>query len=134
MDKTNNNWNGKITIRVDHSISTLTKIHTDHFNMKQYPNKYKHKTDGSDRIVTFSYVHLRCRTTPQAQYTNDTIFCHQTFFVSPLKEDIWSVNQKYLHWTQYKRSSTHLLPFLLKQNGKQYCLTSSSMPNPVQWY
>ena len=51
MDKTNNNWNGKITIQVDHSISTLTKIHTDHFNMKQYPNKYKHKTDGSDRIV-----------------------------------------------------------------------------------
>ena len=53
MDKTNNNWNGKITIRVDHSISTLTKIHTDHSNMKQCPNKYKHKTDGSDRIVPF---------------------------------------------------------------------------------
>ena len=37
--------------------------------MKQCLPKYKHKTDGSDRIIPFSYFHLRCQTTPVKRST-----------------------------------------------------------------
>ena len=74
----------------------LTQILTDH--IEQCPNKYKHKTDGSDRIVPFSYVHLWFQTTPPAWYTNDVIFYHQNFVYWMISEYLCEKNYLLMSW------------------------------------